>query len=233
MDYEPGSDAPRRASGGDADARFVSAVYGAFRQARVDGHPASSPDDLAPGMAGRGAIQVFVNCCNTGADRLFVTESWLTLRLPALRDALSDPITDIEAHALRLAVTKARHLGDVITFLKAQPLTWEAYDEMKRNLRAAHDCASMERGLFPWPVIIQALNDEALQASHESAAGLQQHRADCRPCPGCGCGPSDMRWVWVRYSTIRFLRGCAFEGWVVLCRPCGLQVERFGRYTMA
>jgi hypothetical protein len=233
MEYQPGSGARRRARGGDADVRFVSAVYAAFSHARGNGHPPSSPQDLAQGISSNGAIEVFINCCNTGTDRLFVTESWLTLRLPALRDALSDPISEVQAHALRLAVTKARHLGDVITFLKAQPLTWDGYDEMKRDLRAAHDCASMERGLFPWPVIIQALNDEALQRSHDSAAGMQQHLAECRPCPGCGREAADMRWVWVRYSTVRSLRGCVFEGWVVLCRPCGLQVERFGRYTMA
>jgi hypothetical protein len=138
-----------------------------------------------------------------------------------LRNALHDPITEVDADALRLVALKVLDLDDVISYLKCQPLTWDGYVAMKRDLAAARELAHMQDGLISWESVRRAAADVALQAQHEA-----EERVDGWPtCPGCGRMGRALDRVWVKAR----LRPAGFNGWVYVCRPCGLQVAETGR----
>jgi hypothetical protein len=52
-------------------------------------------------------------------------------------------------------------------------------------------------------------------------------RARARKCPGCGRSASELSWVYFSSPAWTWEQLCGRAGWLVICRPCHLQVEHF------
>jgi hypothetical protein len=52
-------------------------------------------------------------------------------------------------------------------------------------------------------------------------------RARARNCPGCDRPESELTWLYFSSPAWTWRRLCGRAGWLVLCRPCHLQVDFF------
>lgn len=81
-----------------------------------------------------------------------------------------------------------------------------------------------ESGDFvPWEDVETAAGDRRLQRKHQGS----NEGIEAPSCPGCGRPPSELTWLYFSSPHWTWQNLCGRAGWLVICRPCHLQVEFF------
>lgn len=197
-------------------------------------------DGLEPGLSPSAAIVAFEAACNQGPDRLFITDSWFASFRSRLQSALPPSLSEVLVAALKDALYKRRPLQTVVDFVEQQPMTWDEFTRWEADRNHQLHLAQAKQGFFPWADVKASAKDETLQRTHESRnqsqapamltfAGVSEVelRARARNCPGCDRPESELTWLYFSSPAWTWRRLCGRAGWLVLCRPCHLQVDFF------
>lgn len=189
----------------------------------------NEPDRLEPGLSPHATVTAFEAACNTDTHRLFITESWFAPFRERLLKALPPNLDESLVNALRDALYKRRSLEAVVEFIEQQPMQWKEYEQW-RHLKEAR------LGFFPWAEVEAAEKDGVLQRTHQFEAPVLVNttheteldiRARARNCPGCGLPASKLTWVFFATPDSTWRQRCGRAGWLVICKPCHLQVDFF------
>jgi hypothetical protein len=197
------------------------------------------PVHIAAGMSIDAAIAAFRAGCNHPPERLWITDSWIAPRFDRLRELLSNPITDMEAEALRETVLKKRSLDSVIEWLTDhRSESWEGFRELTRRRATEAWKALRERGFFPWEDVdacrVSPPSDAsapAILVLSPAAEGLDEakrrYMPSAVPCSKCGAAPEQLTWIHFISPAWTWEMLCGRAGWLTVCERCHLQVDFF------
>ena len=204
---------------------------------------ASTFHDLRPGVSIDEALDAFRAGCNIGAERLFITESWIGPRFDGLRVLLTDPITSEEARVLREAVLKHYRLDDVIEWLEHKPITWSEYETLRDRRATRRWLALREVGYFPWEDVQTCQQDAVREAegmrqapallgsveehAHTADDAKRAYGSRAVPCSKCGASPDKLTWIRFTSPAWTWKKLCGRAGWLTICESCHLQIDFF------
>lgn len=189
-------------------------------------------DGLRPGLSPVEAVAAFTAACNRDATVLFITESWVASFKDRLRTALPPALTDPLVAALRDALYKRRHLAAVVEFIEQQPMTWVQYDLACEDRYREADLERARTGYFSWEEVIASEDNAALQRAHapsgeKAVPADAAMRTNARACPQCCRPASELDWIYFSSPAWTWKKLCGRAGWLVVCKPCHLQVAFF------
>ena len=176
-------------------------------------------EDLKPGVSPEKAIAAFRAGCNSGPDRLFITDSWFGPREEQLRTALPDPITQDIANALREGVLQRRHIDTVIDWLENGARPWSEYEQWRAEENRRLAIERMREGYFPWEDV------DACRGRTRTRTPKPAQQAG--PCPLCATPPEKLTWIYFRSPAWTWQHLCGRAGWMTVCDACRLQTGFF------
>jgi hypothetical protein len=175
-------------------------------------------EDLKSGLSPSDAIAAFRAGCNTGSDRLWITDTWFGPREQRLRAALPDPITQDIANALREAVLKTRHLDLVIGWLENGAKPWPEYEQWRAEENRRRAVEQMREGYFPW---------EDVDACRGRKTRSPKPVGHASACPQCATPPEKLTWIYFHSPEWTWQHLCGRAGWMTVCDTCHLQTGFF------
>ena len=176
-------------------------------------------DDLKPGISPSAALEAFRAGCNTGPDRLFITDGWFGPREARLRAALPDPITPDIAEEMRKSVLRTRDIDVVIDWIEQGAKPWPEYEAWRRAEDRRVAIERMREGFFPWEDV------DACRGKVHTRTPKPLDRA--RNCPQCAQAPAQLTWIYFESPAWTWQNMCGRAGWMTVCDDCRLQTQFF------
>ena len=196
-------------------------------------------DDLRAGLSVEQAVEAFLDGCNKGPDRLWISESWVRRRIERLIRLARSPLTEEHAAKLRDAALKREGLDYVIDWMcDHSDLRWSEFDEMCRQQEADRVWTKVREAFLQSPVNTPFRQEPYYGGVEIGGAGpgaaahvcsdrhldaLESHQA--KECLSCGCKPDRfVRVIFFHQRGRLRRRSCVLRA--TLCASCGILVDR-------